>query len=203
MARLSDQPVRTFTVGYHGADGYNELEYARQISHEYSTDHHEVMIGPEEVVDFLPDLIFHQDEPIADPVCVPLYYVSKLVRDSGTIVVQVGEGSDEIFSGYNNYVEFLNIYEKIWRRLERLPLLARKGMAKMLSPFTEMIASLLPRGRKLFPDLVRRLGAGEELFWGGTVVYDEVSKNSLLSESFRERTGGLSSYRSAKSYSAL
>jgi len=46
---------------------------------------------------FLPDLIFHQDEPIADPVCVPLYYVSKLARESGTTVVQVGEGADENF----------------------------------------------------------------------------------------------------------
>jgi asparagine synthase (glutamine-hydrolysing) len=201
MARLTDQPVRTFTVGFRGADGYNELEYARQIAHEFSTDHHEVMIGPEEVVDFLPDLIFHQDEPIADPVCVPLYYVSKLVRDSGTIVVQVGEGSDEIFSGYNNYIDYLNIYERVWRHLERLPMFARRGMAAMLAPFAEMIAAgILPRGRKLFPELVRRLGTGEELFWGGVVVYDEVTKNDLLSEDFRARTRGLSSYNIALSY---
>ena len=61
---------------------------------------------------FLPELVFHQDEPIADPVCVPLYYVSKLARDTGTIVVQVGEGSDEIFAGYDwfrTYLQHLKI----------------------------------------------------------------------------------------------
>ncbi len=54
---------------------------------------------------FLPEMVHHQDEPIADWVCVPLYYVSKLARDSGTIVVQVGEGSDELFHGYQNYID--------------------------------------------------------------------------------------------------
>src|SRR5262249_7294029 len=152
-ARMTDQ-VRTFTVGFHEADGFNELEYARQISQIFGTEHHEIMIGPDDVVNFLPDLIFHQDEPIADPVCVPLYYVSKLVRDSGTVVVQVGEGSDEIFSGYSSYIDYLNIYEKVWQRLEQLPKLMRRGMGLMLSPFASTIASRLPRGQKLFPELV-------------------------------------------------
>ncbi len=70
---------------------------------------------------FLPELVFHQDEPIADPVCVPLYYVSKLARDSGTIVVQVGEGADELFSGYDKYVKYLRLYERFWRHAERAP----------------------------------------------------------------------------------
>ncbi|KAF0234210.1 MAG: asparagine synthase (glutamine-hydrolysing), partial [bacterium] len=151
-------------------------------------------------VDFLPDVIFHQDEPIADPVCVPLYYVSKLARDSGTTVVQVGEGSDEIFSGYSTYIDYLNIYEMGWRRLEQLPKLLRRGMGLMLSPFASTIASYLPRGQKLFPELVRRLGAGEDLFWGSVIIHDEVTKNSLLSKSFRSRTRELSSYTMAKSY---
>ena len=56
---------------------------------------------------FLPELVFHQDEPIADPVCVPLYYVSKLARETGTIVVQVGEGADEIFAGYDWFRKYL------------------------------------------------------------------------------------------------
>lgn len=200
MANLTDR-VRTFTVGFKDADGYNELEYARQISNTFRTEHHEVIIDCEDVVDFLPDLIFHQDEPIADPVCVPLYYVSKLVRDSGTIVVQVGEGSDEIFSGYNSYIDYLNIYERVWRHVESIPKLARKGLGAVLTPFANTIASrILPRGQKLFPELVRRLRTGEELFWGSVVIYDEVSKNELLSPSFRNRTRMLSSYTAAKNY---
>ena len=101
MSELMTQPVRTFTVGFHDTEELNELESARAISKRFGTNHHEVMIGREEMQKFLPELVFHQDEPIADPVCVPLYYVSKLARDTGTIVVQVGEGSDEIFGGYD------------------------------------------------------------------------------------------------------
>lgn len=200
MARMTDR-VRTFTVGFKDVDGFNELEYARQISQMFSTDHHEVMIGPEDVVEFLPDLIFHQDEPIADPVCVPLYYVSRLARQTNTTVVHVGEGSDEIFSGYSNYIDYLNIYERVWHKLEQLPSLLRRGMGKMLSPFAGTIAkNILPRGQKLFPELVRRLETGEELFWGSVIIHDEVTKNTLLSKNFRSRTRGLSSYTIAKSY---
>ncbi|MBX7221653.1 MAG: asparagine synthase (glutamine-hydrolyzing) [Blastocatellia bacterium] len=196
MAACSDEPVRTFTVGFHGLEQYNELQYARQISQHFATRHHEVLIGPEEVVSFLPELIFHQDEPIADPVCVPLYYVSKLVRDSGTIVVQVGEGSDEIFCGYPNYVDFLKIYEKGWGQLERLPNGVKRGLAAAAAPFSDFAArNLMTRGKKLLPDLVRRWGDGEELFWGGTVVYDEVSKNRLLSRDFQKRMNGVSSHQ--------
>ena len=101
MSELMTQPVRTFTVGFEDCEELNELESARSVSKRFGTDHHEVMIGRQEMQKFLPELVFHQDEPIADPVCVPLYYVSKLARDTGTIVVQVGEGSDEIFAGYD------------------------------------------------------------------------------------------------------
>ncbi len=201
MARYMDQPVKTFTVGFHSADGFNELEYARQIAHDYGTEHHEVIIGPEDVVDFLPDLIFHQDEPIADPVCVPLYYVSKLVRDNGTVVVQVGEGSDEIFSGYSAYIDYLNIYEKGWRYIEKLPLMLRRAVGALTLPFADTLAEhFLPRGRKLFPELLRRMSAGEDLFWGSVIIYDEVSKRGLLSRGYSERLRGLSSYSTAKAH---
>jgi len=121
MAELMDRPVDTFTVGFKDHEYLNELESARRIADRYKTNHHEVIIGDKEFEDFLPELIFHQDEPIADPVCVPLYYVSKLARDNGTIVVQVGEGADEIFSGYEKYVTNLRLYENVWRRAAAVP----------------------------------------------------------------------------------
>src|SRR5262249_44148492 len=90
---------------------------------------------------------------------------------------------------------------KVWRKLEMLPLTVRKAMGGMLAPFADLIArTLLPRGRKLFPELVRRLGAGEDLFWGSVVVFDEVAKKSLLSDSLLERCADLSSFPIAKSY---
>src|SRR5438874_2502283 len=195
MSELMSQPVRTFTVDFHDSDELNELDSARAISKRFGTDHHEVMIGREEMQKFLPDLVFHQDEPIADPVCVPLYYVSKLARDSGTIVVQVGEGADEIFSGYENYVRHLRIYEKFWRRAERVPLSLRRAA----SAFTRPALEATGRKRAMI-ELIRRLGADEPLFWGGAVVYDETFKPRVLSEALRQRMNGRSSLEVVNTY---
>src|SRR5436309_9652218 len=134
MSELMTQPVRTFTVGFKDCEELNELDSARAISQRFSTDHHEVMIGREEMQKFLPELVFHQDEPIADPVCVPLYYVSKLARETGTIVVQVGEGSDELFAGYDKYVKYLRLHERFWRHAERAPRFARRAASAIAGP---------------------------------------------------------------------
>jgi asparagine synthase (glutamine-hydrolysing) len=195
MSEQMSRPVETFTVGFSDADYLNELDSARRIAKQFGTNHHEVIISEKEMQDFLPRLVFHQDEPIADPVCVPLYYVSKLARDSGTIVVQVGEGSDEIFSGYDNYVRHLRIYENFWRHAEVLPLSLRRAISNLSRPALEAT------GRKRAAiELIRRLGANEPLFWGGVVVYDETFKPRVLSNQVRERLNGLSSLRVVESY---
>src|ERR1041384_1388750 len=195
MSEQMSRPVETFTVGFSDAEYLNELDSARRIARQFGTNHHEVIISEQEMKEFLPDLVFHQDEPIADPVCVPLYYVSKLARDSGTIVVQVGEGSDEIFSGYENYVRHLRIYEKFWRHAEIVPVALRRAVSSVSRPALEAT------GRKRAAiELIRRLGADEPLFWGATVVYDEAFKPRVLSQQLRERLNGLSSLRVAETY---
>ncbi|HWP42992.1 MAG TPA: asparagine synthase (glutamine-hydrolyzing) [Blastocatellia bacterium] len=188
MARSMDRPVRTFTVGFRDAEDYNELEEARLVARHYNTDHHEVVIGYEEFKEFLPRLVFHQDEPIADPVCVPLYYVSELARETGTPVVQVGEGSDELFCGYRDYGYYLRLYDYGWRYLSRLPVWARRAVASSgRALYLAGEGALSPMLRRALPDLFRRLRAGEELFWSGAFVFDETQKQPLLSRSYRER----------------
>src|SRR5678809_106735 len=195
MSEQMSRPVETFTVGFSDAEYLNELDSARRISKQFGTNHHEVIISEKEMQRFLPDLVFHQDEPIAAPVCIPLYFVSKLARDSGTIVVQVGEGSDEIFSGYQNYVRHLRIYEKFWRHAESIPLTLRRAVSNLSRPALEAT------GRKRAAiELIRRLGADEPLFWGGVVVYDETFKPRVLSKQVRDRLNGLSSLRVVESY---
>jgi asparagine synthase (glutamine-hydrolysing) len=195
MSEQMSRPVETFTVGFRDADYLNELDSARRIARDFKTNHHEVIISENEMQRFLPDLVFHQDEPIADPVCVPLYYVSKLARDSGTIVVQVGEGSDEIFSGYENYVRHLRIYEKFWRHAERVPVGVRRVASHLTRPALEAT------GRKRAAiELIRRLGADEPLFWGGAIVYDETFKGRVLSSEMRERMRGRSSLEAIRPY---
>ena len=195
MSELMTRPVETFTVGFSDAEYLNELDSARRIAKQFGTNHHEVIISEKEMHEFLPALVFHQDEPIADPVCVPLYYVSKLARDSGTIVVQVGEGADEIFSGYENYVRHLRIYENFWRHAETLPRGLRRALSNLSRPALEAT------GRKRMAiELIRRLGADEPLFWGGAVVYDESFKPRVLSKQMRERMNGLSSLHVVEPY---
>jgi asparagine synthase (glutamine-hydrolysing) len=195
MSKLTNMPVRTFTVGFEGAPQYNELDHARRIAKMFGADYHEVIINHEDAIAFLPDMIFHQDEPIADPVCVSLFYVSKLARETGTIVVQAGEGSDEIFSGYTTYAAYLKMYERAWRHAERLPAPVRRalGAAVRSAPGRAAVARL-PKGKKLVPELARRLAAGEALFWHAAEVWDETTKASLLSPAYRERLGAVSSY---------
>ncbi|MEW6210517.1 MAG: asparagine synthase (glutamine-hydrolyzing) [Acidobacteriota bacterium] len=190
MAGLMSQ-VRTFTVGFRDEAHYNELEEARAVARHFKTDHHEIIIGHQELIDFLPQLIFHQDEPIADPVCVPLYYVSKLARESGTIVVQVGEGADEIFCGYRNYTHYLKIYDHLWRHLSRLPAPARRAVSATGNLIYKAgVGGLFPKTRKFAPDLFRRLYCGEELFWSGALFFDETQKHQLLAPAFKARLGG-------------
>ena len=121
MSRSMSQPVRTFTVGFSDHEHLNELTWARRVATHFKTDHHEVMVDEKAMREYLPSLVFSQDEPIADWVCIPLYFVSKLVRDSGTVVVQVGEGSDEQFCGYTSYMNYLDMYRRYWRPFSTFP----------------------------------------------------------------------------------
>src|SRR5262249_13654925 len=128
MSELMNRPVTTFTIGYDGEEETNEFRFARRVSQRYRTDHHETLINHKQAQDFLPLLVRLQDEPIADNVCIPLYFLSKLVKESGTTVVQVGEGSDENFLGYWWCDHYLKKSESVYEpamRHERASFLSR------------------------------------------------------------------------------
>ena len=105
MKRMTTTPVVTFAVGYAEAE-YSELEYARRVSETIGTDHHEIRVGREDFFQALPKLIWHEDEPIAWPSSVSLYFVSKLASERVKVVL-TGEGSDELFAGYHRYRHYL------------------------------------------------------------------------------------------------
>src|SRR5262249_56330753 len=98
-----------------------ECRWARSVGERSATNHPEVLIAAGALWRFMPDLVYHQDEPIADPVCVPLYFVAKLAKENGVTVVHVGEGADELMSGYRTYVEAHHIATAYWRRYRLLP----------------------------------------------------------------------------------
>ncbi len=163
MSELMSRPVTTFTIGYEGKDDYNEFAFARQVSRRYQTDHHETLINRQEMQDFLPLLVQLQDEPIADNVCIPLYFLAKLVRQSGTTVVQVGEGADENFLGYWWCEHYRQKDEAVYQPARQSPSWwdRMRARAKAATPGRS--------GEDL--EIIRRAEAGQELFWGGAACW--------------------------------
>ena len=101
IRRMTKGPVKTFAVGYREAQ-FSELSYAAQVAASIGTDHHEVVVGMDDFFSALPQLIWHEDEPITWPSSVSLYFVSKLAAEQVKVVL-TGEGSDELFGGYERY----------------------------------------------------------------------------------------------------
>jgi asparagine synthase (glutamine-hydrolysing) len=101
MARMIDRPLQTFSVAFKER-AFNEIAYARQVAQAIGAESHEVVIDDRDFFGALPRLVWHEDEPLAHPSSVPLYFVSALARQHVTVVL-TGEGSDELLAGYGKY----------------------------------------------------------------------------------------------------
>ena len=151
MSRFSSDPLRTFSIAFVDEPSLDELGHARSVADFFGTDHTEVILDDEEVISCLPSLIHHQDEPIADPVCVPIFHLARATKQSGVTVVQIGEGSDESFFGYPVYSEVFRGARAL-RRAERiLPRTLLRFAANRLERFVgehqfEYVQETLGRG---------------------------------------------------------
>jgi asparagine synthase (glutamine-hydrolysing) len=123
MAAHSDQPIRTYSIGFEGAAAeqhYNELPYARRIAQRFGTQHQEIVVRPD-VAALLPRLLWHMDEPLADSALITTYLVSQFARRDVTVILS-GVGGDELFGGYRRYLG--SHYQSYF---ERLPAWARQA----------------------------------------------------------------------------
>lgn len=176
MKDYTDQPLNTFTVGFKDFTGLNELDYASLAAKHFNTKHHEVLIDEADMIGYLDNLIHHQDEPLADWVCIPLYFVSKLAHDSGITVVQVGEGSDEQFCGYKSYMGYLRMFHRYWSPFRK----------RVPGPFRRMIAraavgvSAYDPRLPVYADIIDRAARNREHFWTGAMVFWNTAKDRLV-----------------------
>jgi asparagine synthase (glutamine-hydrolysing) len=151
MARASGRPVKTYSIGFEGEDSfYNELPYARIVADAFHTEHHEIIVRPQ-VAELLPKLVWHLDEPIADSAFITTYLVSKMARESVTVILS-GVGGDELFGGYRRYLG-----DELRRYFGRLPGVIRN---------------------KILPGLLSRLPQDRHSNWKNNIRYASAFVNS-------------------------
>lgn len=174
-SKLSDEPVKTFSVGFE-TDNTNELCYANTVAEHFGTDHHELMCEVD-AIKTLPKIIWHQDEPTADPAAVPTYLMSELTKKHVTVVL-AGEGGDENFGGYDEYKHLLygNRYHRI------IP----KFLFRQFPHITKFIPDI-GNLRKYFEfagEFVPTLGNKAESYYISTCIFKDDEKRQLLRKEY-------------------
>ena len=159
---------KTFTVGFDFGEKYNEISWAEALSKEIGVEHHTHLISSEEFWDAVPTVQYHMDQPLADPSCVALYFVSRLASRYVKVVLS-GEGADELFGGYTCYNDprVFKVYQKI------VPHFLRKAL--------RAIARKLPdiKGRDY---LIRACDKLEDRYIGNAFMYDLKQKQQILKD---------------------
>ena len=113
MTRHSPKPIRTFSVGFAETE-YSELSYARSVSQLYRTDHHELVITPEDYIKSWPEALLRRGAPVSEPADIPILLLSHMARKTVKMVL-TGEGSDEILGGYPKHIaeRWIKFYQKL------------------------------------------------------------------------------------------
>ena len=188
MATLVKDPIRTFSVAFEEREA-NEFAYARMVAEAYRTEHREVLVTPRQFFAELPRLIWHEDEPIAHPSSIALYFVSQLASKHVKVVL-TGEGSDEMLAGYNRYrVTVYNArlratYEKF------VPSFARRGTARALAslPLKSRIRQIASR------TFLTRGSHIDDLYFDNFAVFPRALQYRLLTEDAKARVAGIDPY---------
>jgi len=180
MSKAMGKPVETFSISYKDYQEFDEFEYSRKINEMLKAKSHELRVGVEEFLEWLEIMGKTTDDPNGDWVCFPVYYLSKMFRENGVIMGQVGEGSDELFNGYQRDLIFYRFYKKFWRYLEKLP--------KFIKILPYNLSKLLPKNFAVLPkELLRRLAFNKPLFFGGANAFSSYDKQFLLTKTFQKQ----------------
>ncbi|WP_071460454.1 asparagine synthase (glutamine-hydrolyzing) [Bacillus massilinigeriensis] len=165
IAKEFHPAIKTFSVGFE-RNGFSEVDVAKETADKLGVENISYIISPQEYMEELPKIMWHMDDPLADPACVPLYFVAREARKHVTVVLS-GEGADELFGGYNIYREpqDLEIFNKI------------PAIGKSL---LKIIAKIMPKGMKGKSFLERGVTPMEERYIGNAKMFTEKEKRELM-----------------------
>src|SRR5271163_4325003 len=197
MTKIRREPIETFSVGY-TEQSYSELPFARTVSEHIHSRHHEVSLSEQEFFGALPHLIWHEDEPIAWPSSVSLYFVARLARERVTVVL-TGEGADETLAGYSRYAFTLTnaAVDRAYRNA--VPSFLRRGLRNQVATSSLLGATLR---RKLEHTFLAKDGDSWASFYFDNFfsAFSEAEQDGLLTDEFASEVSTNSAYTNVLGY---
>ncbi|MBY0146505.1 asparagine synthase (glutamine-hydrolyzing) [Neobacillus niacini] len=166
IAKQFHPAIKTFSVGFEH-QGFSEIDVAKETAEKLGVENISYVITPQEYMNELPKIMWHMDDPLADPACIPLYFVAREARKHVTVVLS-GEGADELFGGYNIYREPQDL--EMFNKIPRAGKVLLKGLANMM-----------PEGMKGKSFIERGVTPMEERYIGNAKMFTEEEKRELLS----------------------
>jgi asparagine synthase (glutamine-hydrolysing) len=173
MRQKTKANINTYSIGFEGQENYDELKYAKEVAKMFGASHHERIVSAKEIQDFLPTVIDHFDDPLADATCIPIYFLSQMAREKGDKVILTGDGADELFLGYRNWLPYAQKYP-LFNNLKKLPEWMRKLIYHGGKHFTT------PKQR----EMLRRINNREEFFQPGVSTFKENERPKFLHPEF-------------------
>jgi asparagine synthase (glutamine-hydrolysing) len=190
MSSMVAEPIKTFSVAFAEREA-NELHYARMVSRTFATQHYEIIVSPAQFFDVLPKLVYQEDEPIAHPSSVPLYFVSELAAQHVKVVL-TGEGSDELLGGYEKYRRTI-INLALGRAYNRgIP----AGIRARLKDTVDNMNGTSHIRRKLSRTFLCIKPEIEDIYFDNFSVFSRSMQQQLFTSQTRERMGSCDPYRS-------
>jgi asparagine synthase (glutamine-hydrolysing) len=181
IGRACGRPAATYSIGFE-AEGYDEMAFARIAARRFQTEHHEYYVTPEDLVQGIPTVAAHYDQPFGNSSALPAYYCARMARDDGVTKLLAGDGGDELFGGNSRYAK-----QRVFGWYQRVPGPLRSGLLEPLLqrtpagrlPLLRKGASYIEQARVPMPErlqmynLLLRLGAHEVLTPGFLTQVDE------------------------------
>lgn len=194
MAEVRQEPTRTYTIAFppkyrRGEVTLDDTDVARRTADHFGCDHTEIIVEPD-VIDLLPKLVYHMDEPVADPAIITAYLVNREARKTVTVLLS-GVGGDELFAGYRKHAAY-----DLVQKYQRIPGALRR---KVIEPLVLALPALRGTPVKGHVRLAKKMARSGSLsprdyFLMNSTYLTEAQKATLYTESVRERTGGSSSW---------